>query len=57
MTKKMIETRVKFETGYGNEAYMYSLLKLEEKGFSNIKKLPFSIKILLESVLRECEDY
>jgi aconitate hydratase len=36
---------------------MYSLSKLEEKGFANISKLPFSIKILLEAVLRECDDY
>ncbi|GIW22052.1 MAG: aconitate hydratase A [Candidatus Sericytochromatia bacterium] len=57
MAKKMIDTRVKFDTGYGNQAYMYSLSKLEEKGFPNIRKLPFSIKILLESVLRECDDY
>jgi aconitate hydratase len=56
MVKDVLKTRVTFESGYG-PAYMYSLSKLQEQGFSNIEKLPFSIKILLESVLRECDDY
>ena len=55
MTKKdVFGARAKFDTGSG-EAYMYRLDKLEKYG--NISKLPFSIKILLEAVLRECDGY
>lgn len=56
MSKDVLKTRVTFESGFG-PAYMYSLSKLQEQGFDNISKLPFSIKVLLESVLRECDDY
>ncbi|MCG8372119.1 MAG: aconitate hydratase AcnA [Balneolales bacterium] len=50
------KTRLVFETGAGT-AYLYSLQKLKEMGYGNIDKLPFSIKILLEAVLREFDDY
>ncbi len=50
------QVKSEFETGQGKASY-YSLQKLEEQGFSNIKKLPFSIRILLESVLREHDGY
>ncbi len=50
------KTRLVFETGAGT-AYLYSLEKLKEMGYGNIDKLPFSIKILLEAVLREFDDY
>ena len=52
----LFKTRTKFDTGSG-QAYMYSLKKLSEIGYKNIEKLPFSIKVLLESVLRECDGY
>jgi aconitate hydratase len=35
----------------------YSLEKLEAQGFSNISSLPYSIRILLEAVLRNCDGY
>ncbi|MGR9086630.1 MAG: aconitate hydratase AcnA [Gammaproteobacteria bacterium] len=35
----------------------YSLRNLSQSGFSNLANLPYSIKILLESVLRNCDDY
>ncbi|MFT5196658.1 MAG: aconitate hydratase [Cellvibrionaceae bacterium] len=35
----------------------YRLAKLQEDGIANIDKLPFSIKILLEAVLRNHDDY
>jgi len=35
----------------------YSLDKLARSGFPNIPKLPFSIRILLEAVLRNCDGY
>lgn len=34
----------------------YNILSLQEDGY-DIKHLPFTIKILLESVLRQCNDY
>ncbi len=35
----------------------YSLKKLEAQGLGNISRLPFSIRILLEAVLRNCDGY
>ena len=58
MTSKnpLSQTKVAFNTGSG-EAHLYSLKKLEELGYGNISKLPFTIKILLEAVLREFDGY
>ncbi len=36
------------------EVTIYRLQALEHAGFQNISRLPFSIKVLLESVLRNC---
>ena len=44
-------TRGTFDTGSGRAA-IYRLSKLAEQGIGHIDKLPFSIKILLENVLR-----
>jgi aconitate hydratase len=38
------------------KVYYYRLDKLQERGFA-VDKLPFSVKVLLESVLREANDY
>lgn len=46
----------KFETGNG-QATIYRLSKLQDAGLGDIEKLPFSIRILLESVLRNCDEY
>ena len=56
MSDKLKNTRVEFETGSG-KAFLYSLQKLKEQGYDNVAKLPFSIKILLEAVLREFDGY
>ena len=40
----------------GQKLYFYNLQKLEGHGFE-VSKLPFSIKVLLESVLREANNY
>jgi aconitate hydratase len=40
----------------GLEHTYYRLQTLEEKGLANIERLPFSIKILLEAVLRNVDD-
>ena len=46
----------KFDTGSG-EAFLYSLELLEKKGMGRISSLPYSIRILLEAVLRHCNNY
>jgi aconitate hydratase len=56
MSDKLKQTRVEFETGSG-KAFLYSLEKLKEQGYENIAKLPFSVKILLEAVLREFDGH
>lgn len=58
MTTKnpLLQTKVAFNTGSG-EGHLYSLKKLEEMGYGNVSKLPFTIKILLEAVLREYDGY
>jgi aconitate hydratase len=55
-TNSLSKTKIAFNTGSG-EAHLYSLKKLEELGYGNISKLPFTIKILLEAVLREFDGY
>ncbi|MDZ7689679.1 MAG: aconitase family protein [Balneolaceae bacterium] len=50
------ETRQQFDTGSG-KAHLFSLNKLEDLGIGNVSKLPFTIKVLLEAVLREHDDY
>jgi aconitate hydratase len=43
-----------FDTGTGH-AVIYRLESLEKGGLGSISRLPFSIKVLLESVLRNCD--
>jgi aconitate hydratase len=43
-----------FETGSGR-AGIYRLARLEDAGLARISTLPFSIRVLLESVLRNCD--
>jgi aconitate hydratase len=50
------EARATLETG-GGSVVMYRLSKLEEMGLGNISRLPYSIKVLLESVLRQCDGF
>ena len=45
----------KFDAGKGREGFLYSLPALEEQGIGKISRLPVSIRIVLESVLRNCE--
>jgi aconitate hydratase len=48
------KTLRKFQVA-GKEAYFHSLPVLAEQGFSKISRLPVSIRIVLESVLRNCD--
>lgn len=49
-------TRQTFETG-SNTGYLYSLDALRDQGYPAIDKLPFSIKVLLECALRNCDGF
>jgi aconitate hydratase len=58
MTARMhdeFKTLSKLDAGTGREAFFYSLPALEEQGIGNISRLPISIRIVLESVLRNCD--
>jgi len=44
-----------FNAGQGKQGYYYSLPALEEAGVGRISRLPVSIRIVLESVLRNCD--
>ncbi len=41
----------------GGRAVLYRLSKLEELGLGRISALPYSIRLLLESLLRNCDGY
>jgi aconitate hydratase len=43
-----------FQTGSGQQGMFYSLPQLEKDGVGPVSKLPVSIRIVLESVLRNC---
>jgi aconitate hydratase len=49
------KTLKKFEAGKGREGSLFSLPALEEQGIGKISRLPVSIRIVLESVLRNCD--
>src|SRR5881398_3412260 len=49
------KTLRKFDAGNGREGFLYSLPALEEQGIGKISRLPVSIRIVLESVLRNCD--
>ncbi|HEY2882949.1 MAG TPA: aconitase family protein, partial [Pirellulales bacterium] len=55
-TKDPFGAKGTFNTGNGS-AMLYRLAKLETAGLGQISSLPFSIRILLEAVLRNCDDY
>jgi aconitate hydratase len=44
-----------FETQTGETGHLYSLPQLEKEGVGPISTLPVSIRIVLESVLRNCD--
>lgn len=52
MTHNLFNTRQSFKTGTGSEGVYYSLPQLETEGLGKISRLPISIRIVLESVLR-----
>lgn len=52
MTHNLYNTRRSFATGSGTDGVFYSLPQLEAEGLGKISRLPVSIRIVLESVLR-----
>src|SRR5437899_1316892 len=49
------KTLRKFDAGKGGEGFLFSLPALEEQDIGKISRLPVSIRIVLESVLRNCD--
>jgi aconitate hydratase len=54
MTHDPFHARDTFDTGAGRVA-LYRLTRLEDAGLTNLAALPYSIRILLECVLRNCD--
>ncbi len=50
-----MDTLRTFKTGSGTDGHFHSLPALAEHGFPNLSKLPVSIRIVLESVLRNVD--
>jgi aconitate hydratase len=48
--------RATFETGSG-PATLYRLRALDDAGVTNTARLPYSIRMVLEALLRTCDDY
>src|SRR3954452_3542687 len=49
------KTLQKFDAGAGRAGFLHSLPALEAQGIGKISRLPVSIRIVLESVLRNCD--
>ncbi|MCC9601058.1 aconitate hydratase AcnA [Stieleria sp. JC731] len=56
MSSDPFNVRDQFETGEG-KATIYRLSKLQDAGLGQIDRMPFSIRVLLESVLRNCDGF
>src|SRR5262249_10768108 len=48
-------TLQKFDLGNGKQGAFYSLPQLEKAGVGPVSKLPVSVRLVLESVLRNCD--
>jgi aconitate hydratase len=51
----LFDTLQKFDLGKGERGQFYSLPQLERAGLGPISRLPVSIRLVLESVLRNCD--
>ena len=56
MAKDFYNARQSFELD-GKRYHYYQLAALENAGIGKVSKLPYSIKVLLESVLRQMDDF
>ncbi|MDD2942317.1 MAG: aconitate hydratase AcnA [bacterium] len=50
-------TQRSLELSDGSKVSYYSLPELEKAGFNHIAKLPYSLRVLLESALRNCDEF
>ncbi len=55
MTNDPFHTLQTFDAGGGRQGWFHSLPALEKQGVGPISRLPVSIRIVLESVLRNCD--
>src|SRR5262249_19673540 len=55
MVNDEFKTLKTFDAGKGRKGHFFSLPALEEQGIAKISRLPVSIRIVLESVLRNCD--
>src|SRR5271167_1899830 len=55
MAHNLHQSLQQFRTASGKNARYYSLAALEQAGIGKISRLPVSIRIVLESVLRNCD--
>ena len=55
MTNDPFHTLQTFDAGGGRKGYFHSLPALEKQGVGPISRLPVSIRIVLESVIRNCD--
>ena len=55
MPHNLFDSRKSFSLANGKQATLYSLPALQSAGVGNISRLPVSIRIVLESVLRNCD--
>ncbi|MCY7347327.1 MAG: aconitate hydratase [Pyrinomonadaceae bacterium] len=56
MSHNLFNTKQTFKTGTGADGTFYSLPQLEKEGVAKISCLPISIRIVLESVLRNFDE-
>ncbi len=56
MPHNLFNTRQTFKTGTGADGSFYSLPQLEREGIAQVSRLPVSIRIVLESVLRNFDE-
>jgi aconitate hydratase len=56
MTHNLFNTKRTFKKGNGEDGEFYSLPQLEAEGIGNVSRLPVSIRIVLESVLRNYDE-
>ena len=54
-THSLFDAREQFDLGNGKKGSFYSLPQLEKAGVGPVSKLPVSIRLVLESVLRNCD--
>jgi aconitate hydratase len=52
---RRFEALDQFDLGNGQKGYFYSLPALERAGLGGISRLPVSLRLVLESVLRNCD--